>query len=292
MNVLITGASGFVGKHLTEALCNTKQIDRIYTLSHRSPLSSTDQKVRVISGDMDSIEKVIMSESIDTVIHLAAIWRTNNKKDIYNCNTAGTANIISFCKKNNIGNILFLSTVNIYLKHKGDYALSKIDAEELIKNSGLNYYILRPSLIYGANDPGLSRIINHIKKSKLFPVFGDGKKTEQPIYIHELIRLITTILFSGEKNIIIDACGRTACTYNELLDTIAHILKKKIYKIHIPVAPVQLILHFIEALNLPFPLNSEQVAHIDENLDRDMRTIEAKYNLRLEDFKDNLKKYL
>jgi nucleoside-diphosphate-sugar epimerase len=59
--------------------------------------------------------------------------------------------------------------------------------------------------------------------------------------------------------------GKNPLTYNQVIDTISGLMKKRVWKIHVPSGPVVSLLKFFERLHIPFPIKAEQVLRLNEN---------------------------
>jgi len=241
MFILITGATGQIGEKLISALKNSEHKIRI--LSRNSQNNLKDNKIESVIGDLKnlkSLEKATIN--IDTIIHLAAITHTNDQKLYYHINTEGTKNLLTAAEKNKVKNFIYISSRTAGIEG-GAYAHSKLLAEELVKKSSLNWVILRPSEVYGANDKeAISKLINIIKKNPIIPIIGDGKYCLNPVHIDDLIQTISIIvnknIYSRKTYII---AGPKEISYNDLVDKLAKKLKVKIIKIHIPIFFARLI---------------------------------------------------
>jgi nucleoside-diphosphate-sugar epimerase len=292
MNIFITGATGFLGSNLVKQVIPDVRINKIYLFTRKSLPVNADSRIKYIKGDLDTIKDIVLKEKIDAVIHLAGAMRSDNFKKLYKVNVEGTSNVVEFCRRNYIRKLIFTSSVNVYLKHEGAYPRTKILAEDIIRNSGLEYCIFRLAAVYGLNDSGICRIIDFIRKYRIVPVFGDGKKLEQPIYIDEATEFLHKALFLRKFNITIDVCGKTSMSYNEMLILLGRVLNIKVTLFHIPVNFIIFIINFLTILKLPCPLTIEQIYHIDEDLNRDMNQTIIDFSVNLQDMESNLKKYI
>jgi NADH dehydrogenase len=162
--------------------------------------------------------------------------------------------------------------------------LYKKAAEDYVAGSGLPYTVLRPSLIFGLEDAGFSRLVRHIKKHRLMPVFGDGRKLEQPIHVNEAAAFFHQAAVSPAAGTAIEIGGLEAMTYDDMLLKTAAALKRKIMLLHIPARPLCVLLEFLERHRLGLPINSEQIAHIATDLDIDNSAALRRYNVSLQPF--------
>ncbi len=292
MNILINGATGFLGSNFVKRLIPDVRINKIFLFTRKSPPVNVDSRIEYIQCDLDTIKDIVLKEKIDVVVHLAAAMRSDNFMKLYKVNVEGTSNVIEFCRRNCIRKLIFTSSVNVYLKHRGAYAKTKILAEDLVRNSGLEYCIFRLALVYGLNDGGVNRIIDFIRKYRIMPVFGDGKKLEQPIYIDEAIEFLHKALFLRKFNITVDACGKTSIPYNEMIILLGRVINIKVALFHIPVNFIIFFISFLTMFKFPCPLTCEQIYHIDEDLNSDMNQTIIDFSVNLQDMETNLRKFI
>jgi len=147
-NLLITGASGFLGTALVSKLLEKGH--RVYGLSRHPP----EARERLISLKGDILEPNLglskVPKNIRAVHHLAAIHRLGDDKDgsIWNTNVEGTQNVIAFCSKHNIPHLYFTSTA--YTSGRNVYERSKALCESIIKMSDIpKVTIFKPSIVMG-----------------------------------------------------------------------------------------------------------------------------------------------
>lgn len=245
MKYFITGATGFLGRHL---------IPEIQKLDFT-----------ILKGDLNDKELLNKSlKDVDTVIHLAALIKSKRKSSFYKVNVLGTQNLIEACVKTKVKNIIFTSSYLADPFYKKDpYGRSKFEGEKIIKKSGLNFIILRPTLIYGkSDDKNLAQLVKWIKKLPFVPVFGNGNYHLQPIYVKDVIKTINFIL---EKNIFNKKTYNLAgkpLTYNEIINQICKKLNKKRIKIHLPVGLMKVLVRIYGKI-LPRPfITVEQINNL------------------------------
>jgi NADH dehydrogenase len=289
MNVMVTGASGFIGTHLVEAMSKDPAVDNIFALYRSKEQIPFIPKVNPVIGDLDSLPSIKVDARIDIIVHLAGYYKTESKKLCKKINVQGTKNTVSFCRNNGIPRIIFFSTININLKTKGRYAASKAEAEEIVKNSGIEYMIVRPSLVYGGRVGSLGKIIGYAEKFPILPIFGSGKAKEQPIHIDELIELTLMMIKDFKPGVDIYAAGRDAMPFSALVKTIGNCIGKKVRIMPIPAKPVYWLIKLTEKTGLHPGLSSEQIAHMSQDLTADMTETLKLYPMKLKPFEENIK---
>ena len=291
MNVFITGASGFIGRRLLEYIATDNRFEKVYCLCRSNVNLPSD--FTPVHGSLDDLVNIPPFDA-DVCIHLAAVTNstTAGSDEVFRINSDGTAAVVDFCKKNNISRIVFLSSINVYLTKKYTYSLSKLAAEECIKNSGLEYSILRCSLVYGNGCQSFDKILQFARLFHVVPVFGNGNACEQPIYIDEVCRAIITHAYMTDGSKICDLCGKTKMSYNEMVKQLASAIDTSVFLLHLPIAPFVVISEFCCRHKIPFPIQPEQISHMCEDLcckDDEENLVE---NYKLDDFADNLRKYI
>ena len=287
MNVFITGATGFIGKRLIELIEKDTRFENIYCLCRKETAFSSN--IKIITGSLEDLHKLPPVKA-DICLHLAAVTdsASSDKRDIFRINAEGTEQVVEFCKRSGIPEIVFLSSVNVYLKKKYSYALSKLSAEDCIKNSGLDYSVLRCTHVYGPGCPSFDKILRFADIFHMIPVLGSGTSYKQPIYIDEICNEIISHTFSAKENTVCDVYGKTKMTYNEMLRAILRAANKKALILHLPSAPFLLLSELCYKFNLPFPVYPEQISHMRE----DLCAKEALSSSDLAEFNDNLRKYI
>jgi len=130
-----------------------------------------------------------------------------------------------------------------------------------------------------------------VKTLPLIPVFGDGKKIEQPIHISELVDFLHQAIHSSESGQTVEVGGHDPITFNELVKTIGSVFNKQVRLCHLPATPLIGTVKFLEKLKLPLGITSEQICHLDEDLSVDMTRALSLYNVKLSPFEEHLVSY-
>ncbi|OGJ20951.1 hypothetical protein A3K73_07370 [Candidatus Pacearchaeota archaeon RBG_13_36_9] len=223
--ILVTGADGDLGKVIVGALKKDN-----FVLEMVLDKKTADQ----IQGNLlnpGSLEEA--TKNIDVVVHCAALIE-GKKKNIWRTNALGTQNLIQACKKNKVKKIIFISSYDI--RFDSVYGRSKLRGEEIIKESKLDYVILRPTVIYGKNfKRNLASLANMVKKYPLIPVIGDGNNLYQPVSAMDIARIIEKIIFQDRfNNSAYYLAGPTSISMNSLISLISKKMNKRIIKFHLP----------------------------------------------------------
>jgi nucleoside-diphosphate-sugar epimerase len=258
MRVFVTGGTGFTGSRLVPLLLQEGyQVRCLYRpTSDRFGLLSAHPDIEWVEGDLSRTQSLASAmHGSDVLVNIASLGFGHADSILHAAQTVGIVRAI------------FISTTAIFTRLDAKSRKVRVAAELSIEMSGLQYTILRPTMIYGSpRDRNMWRLIRFLRYSPVIPVFGDGLSLQQPIYVEDVARAVVGCLSSGKTvcksyNI----AGKQPLTYNGVIDTIARQLKKQVWKWHIPSAPVIALLSFFEQLRIPLPVKAEQVQRLNEN---------------------------
>ncbi len=262
--LFLTGASGFLGRALLAHPALAK-FEQVTCLSRSAPPPSIPANVLWLRGGLsDTSDYSAALAGADGVLHLAAATGKLPPKEYFAVNVEGTRCLIEQCKLAGVQNILFVSSIAAGFPDQSRYyyAQSKLQAEEIVRASGLRFAIARPTLIFG---PG-SLVLGGLAKLAalpLIPVFGDGRTPVQPIAVDDvadfLLRIVDNDLFGGET---FELGGPEVISIEELLLKIHGRLRVTEAKtLHIPMSLLLPTLTLLEIIAYPaLPITVGQLA--------------------------------
>lgn len=231
--VLVTGASGFIGRTLCPYLQSRGY--RVRALTRASSSWTAPNAVERVLGDMQDLESLrAATAGVDWVAHLAAA--KSDEADSDKTNVLGAKNLVEACRSNAVGFIVNVSTQSAKLQRKGTYALTKHAADAAFQTSGFPVTTLRSSLVYGDRTGGVFASLIKFAQLPVVPVMGSGTAPHWPIHVEDLSRTVElAALRPTTRGEIYEVGGADQANTNQLLDMIAERLGRSSIKIHIPV---------------------------------------------------------
>lgn len=240
MRIFVTGATGYVGgfilKELQRQGYKARCLVRNYEQAERINANGTEAVIGDVTNPA-SLEGVLTD--IDSVIHLVAIIEEVKKKNITfeRLNYEGTRNMVNLALKQGVDRFIHMSALGADVNAKTPYFRTKARAEQVVRKSGLNYTIFRPSFIYGPNDAVYGMLAGMLKKAPLglMPVFGFRKYRHQPVSVYDVARgFVHAIENDKTFRKTYDVGGPHAITYKEQLKIIAETIGEKVHPLPQP----------------------------------------------------------
>ena len=273
MRVFITGGSGFVGREIVSELLRRNH--SVTALARSSNAFSEEPGVTPVSGDITDVEPWIRAlENCDAVIHLVGIIREFPGKGITfdKLHTEATRNILRAARQCGVQRYIQMSANGTRENAVTDYHRTKWAAEELVRSSGLDWTIFRPSLIFGPQDEFVNMLATLVKRLPVVPVMGDGTYRMQPVAVENVAVAFVSALERPETvGKTYHCCGPDRLSYNQLLDEIARTLNKAsgARKLHQPLCLMKPLVSLFETFPL-FPMTRDQLEMLlEENICED-----------------------
>ena len=221
MIALLTGGAGVVGKALCRELIARGVCVRVLTLPGDSLAKSLPAEVDIRYGDVTDFESIWDAlENVDVVYHLSAILLSTKPGAFEHVNTEGTRNVITASQKAHVRRFLYVSSISVTYPVLTPYGKSKKKGEELVHASGLDWTIVRPTLVIG--DGGgveFNMFRDYVKKFPVYFMPGGGKCLKRPV---RSVDLVKGIAVAGLQS---NAVGKTYALAGSTVMTMAEMAK-------------------------------------------------------------------
>lgn len=257
-NILITGATGFIGYHLTKKLltqnCNVIAIGRNFKLLNR--LQKNKLLIKV-SGDLtkeEFLSNLFSNYRIDILFHLAAKVHDRSEKDVKQhrlVNVNLTGKLAELALNHNVERLVYFSSVAVYGNTEGRiineketcspftiYGKTKLEAENLLiklwQSRGLPITILRLASVYGTYDHGNMKLLANIARKHFSAMIGKGKNRKTMIYVDDVIQAAILVAIRDDAVGEVFNIGENFYTFCEILDTIEKALCASTFRVKVP----------------------------------------------------------
>jgi NADH dehydrogenase len=238
--ILVTGATGFVGSHLVKQLVAEGEKTRCLARSQQKAAQTLPiEKVEVAIGDTTrpgTLEPAM--RGVDTVIHSAFITaeiKEGHGISYQGVNVEGTRNVVEAAQRAGVKKIVLVSGLGTKPDKPGSYMQGRYQAEQFVKNSGLAWSILQPSVQFGEHAAFFKGMADLIRTAPVVPVIGTSQRKFQPIWVEDVARCLIKQAHEESRNSKTYVVGGPEqFTYAEILDMLAQALGKNRLKAPMP----------------------------------------------------------
>ena len=295
--IFVTGASGFIGREICAKLLD---VGYYLTVLRRKgshlpyPLNS-DDRVQIQSGDvMKPSTYASAMENHHAVIHLVGIIRQFPEKNITfeKLHTEATGNVLSAAIRAGVNRFLHMSALGTGRTAINPYHSTKWEAEEIVRQSKIEFTIFRPSIVYGKHDSFTNMIADMIRKYHMFPLIGGGKSKLQPIAVEDVakgfIRALNEIHSIGRTY---DIGGPEKFKFAEMVKLIAKACKTWVLTPYAPVSNMKFMAKAFGGKSW-FPLTPTQLEMLMEDNVTNDKMYFTDFQIAPTPFAEGIAKYL
>ena len=254
MRVAVTGANGFVGRHLVARLLLGHHEVRAL-ISERpgaeKELPGSGAGMDVRHADVRKPETLRGAfDGCDAVVHTVAIPTERNQR-FAEVNVAGVAHVVVEARRAGVRRIVHMSALGADPASPYPYLRSKGEGQALVTGSGIGHVVLRPSLLFGEGDDFFPRLAFSLM-FPVVPVPGDGRSRFQPLHVDDLAQALVAAVERPETAGVYEIGGAEPVTYDEMLAETMRGTGKHRPTFHLPV-PLMKPPAFFMGLVMPDP---------------------------------------
>jgi uncharacterized protein YbjT (DUF2867 family) len=239
LKLLVTGGTGFVGTHLVNALVRRGHDVAVLARHADRVRNRYNRPVERCRGDvLDPASLRAALAGRDVVIHLVGIIHQKGAQTFDRMHREAVENVVAAMQGSGVRRLLHMSAVGAAEDSPSEYGRTKAAGERAVRESGLDWTIIRPSIVFGPGDGFVSLLAPIVQRNPLFiPVIGNGRTRFQPVSVYDVARVFGDALEKPE------AAGRTfelggpdILTLDEIYREIATVLgKRRKPLVHFPI---------------------------------------------------------
>ncbi|MEN8144676.1 MAG: NAD-dependent epimerase/dehydratase family protein [Gemmatimonadota bacterium] len=300
LRILVTGADGFLGCHLLPRLLSRGHMIRAV---HRG-LSGAGEAAAPgvdwrIADMLDPDSLIGLASECDCLIHLAGNDPAGLSESApggggVHAHALGAANIAAEARRAGIQRLVLVSALG---SDRGNSSVlrDKFMAEETVRASGLDYVILRPSVIYGPGDALTSRLALILRRLPVFPLLGDGRFVLQPVAVEDIIDALAQAVERRDvSRSLFELVGPDHIQFNELIEIVGRAIGIRRPVLRLPAALAAPVTWLTRTLRRPYPMSPSQLNLLraggtSERADNSLRTV---FRVKPLPFEDVIQDYL
>ena len=233
MKVLVTGGTGFVGPHVVRAIQDAGHDVRALVRSGSVPGAERAQ------GDMtdaDSLGRAV--QGVDAVVHLVAI-RQGREEQFQRIMVDGTRDLLTAARDAGVGRFVQMSALGTSEESKDlvPYYRAKWLQEGLVRESGLEHVIFRPSFVFGREGGIIPTFRKLAKVAPVTPIIGSGRQRIQPVWVDDVAAHFSHALAKPEAaNRTFELGGPDVVSWDEFWTRLKRALGVRRPSLHVPMA--------------------------------------------------------
>jgi len=263
--IAVVGATGFVGRaivaRLAEAGHGVIAISRTGRRLAEWPASVSTRAADVASGR--NVGPAL--EGADAVVHLVAIPRETGGRTFADVNVRGTQRVVEAATTAGIRRFVHLSVLGVADDPKLRYLYSKWLGERIVRDSDLDWVVLRPSLMFGPGD-GFFRLVRTTLKwwsPGVVAIPGSGDSRFQPLAVDDLALAVERSLTDPERGRqVYEIGGPDWVTYREIVEEVMRVTGMRRLKLPMPIPLISALTSVTDRILPVFPVSHDQIASL------------------------------
>lgn len=232
MKVLVTGGTGFVGRHLVPRLQSEGNEVRVLA---RDPGPSR-AGVEAIAGSVTEPSTVARAvEGVDAVVHLVAVIVERGEQTFETVNDRGTRTVVAAMEAAGVRRLVHQSALGAGPDDRFPYLRSKWLGEETVRRSSLEATILRPSVLHGEGAGFFRPIVWSLRWAPVYPMPAGGRTRFQPLSIDDFASCVVRALAGAQAGATVDLGGPEVLTFADIVRVVMEALGKRRRLVSVPV---------------------------------------------------------
>lgn len=293
--ILVTGGTGFVGGRVVRELLSRGRRVRVLSRRAGSARAPAGPDLQLTSGDVTDISSVLkaVTPDIEAVIHLVGILAETKGATFEAVHVDGTRNVVEACKGMGVSRLVHMSALGAREGAPSRYHGTKWRAEEAVRASGLDFTIMRPSVIFGEEDRFTNTFARMARFSPFVMVPGSGQSRMQPVYVGDVAEAFALALEMRETvGRTLELGGPETLTFDEIIDLVCEAAGKKRARVHIPMPVMRANALLAEKLLSKPPFSRDALKMLEEDNTTSMNALTEVFRISPKPLSQVLRSYL
>ena len=276
MIALVTGATGFLGRHVVKALDDMGVEVRclVHTPGKEDVFGRTSVDVHYGSvSDPESISSALYN--VDAVVHLVAVIRERGSSTFEAINHRGARNVARAAAQAGVKHLVHVGAIGSVEDARLPYLHSKWRGEQAVMESGVPYTIIRGSILFGPGDEFINSLAGLVKALPVATVAGNGRNKFQPIAVDEAAKCVAlAVQRQGPLGETVEIGGPHHLSYNDIVDTICRTYRARRLRLHVPLFAMRPAVKLMEAVMSRPPVTTDQLGMVSLDNIAELGTVE------------------
>jgi NADH dehydrogenase len=255
--ILVFGASGQIGRHLIRKLTknNYKVVAVTRNIHQKGYILKTQANpgyLEIVELTYFNIEKIkSLVEECSICINLIGILFEKKKNFFKNIHTDFPDLLSKLSAKKNIEKLIHLSSLGIEKSLDSNYAISKLEGENKIKNNFDRVVVLKPSIVYSVDDNFTTNFMTLLNRLPIMPIYYEGKTKFAPIHVTDLAQIIFDVVQGKTNEQTIECIGPEIISFKEIILKLLKTIDKKRLLIPLPLVIAKMTAKIFEIMPNP-----------------------------------------
>ncbi|HEY7114320.1 MAG TPA: complex I NDUFA9 subunit family protein [Thermoanaerobaculia bacterium] len=301
MKILVTGGTGFVGTHVVNAFLRRRHDVAVLERRPGAARNRYNRPVEGAPGDvLDASSLEAAARGRDAVVHLVGIIFEKGEQTFDRLHREAAGNVVTAMRAAGVRRLLHMSAMGSFEDAASEYARTKAAGEKLVRASGLDWTVFRPSIIFGPGDGFVSLLADVVRRNPVFiPVIGPGTTRFQPVSVYDVARVFADALEKPETSgRAFEVGGPQSFTLNDIYREIAAAVgKARKPLVHFPIWWGRFLAARFEAaarrgwIGAP-PLTRDQLKSLESDNTADLSATLAAFGGTWREFRPGIREYL
>ena len=293
MRIAVTGASGFVGRHVTTLLAGRGHQVRALVRRDDPGRAAAALPAERTPGDLaDPAALAALTRGADVIVHLVGIIVEAGAATFEAVHVEGTRRLLTAAREAGVRRFVHMSAVGARDEPGATrYHRTKWRAEELVRSSGLSHAIFRPSIISGPENRPIRTLARLHRWSPLVPVFGDGGFAMQPVWIGDVALAFALAAERPALSGVFELGGPATLTYEEFVRAIGRAAGHPRPLVHVPLAVARAAAAALGVMGPLAPLTLDQLQMLVEGSATPANALESTFGIWALPFDEGLARF-